>query len=68
MLMSMVYLDQILPVSSTVEALEVTLRVSMWSWFASCVSVSHAYFLCTCIHVFMYTHELTCMHVYVGSP
>ena len=34
MLMSMAYLDQILPVSSTVEAVEVTRRASMWSWFA----------------------------------
>ena len=34
MLMSMAYLDQILPVSSTVEAVEVTRRASMWSWVA----------------------------------
>ena len=34
LLMSMAYLDQILPVSSTVEAVEVTRRASMWSWFA----------------------------------
>ena len=33
MLMSMAYLDQILPVSSTVEAVEETQRASMWSWF-----------------------------------
>ena len=32
MLMSMAYLDQILPVSSTVEGVEVTRR-AMWSWF-----------------------------------
>ena len=35
MLMSMAYLDQILPVSSTVEAVHVTRRASMWSWFAT---------------------------------
>ena len=33
-LMSMAYLDQILPVSSTVEAVEVTRKASTWSWFA----------------------------------
>ena len=33
MLMSMAYLDQILPVLSTVEAVEVTQRANMWSWF-----------------------------------
>ena len=32
--MSMAYLDQILPVSSTVAAVEVTRRASMLSWFA----------------------------------
>ena len=34
MLMSMAYLDYILPVLNTVEAVEVRQRVSMWSWFA----------------------------------
>ena len=28
------YLNQILPILSTVEAVEVTQRASMWSWFA----------------------------------
>ena len=32
--LSTAYLDQILPVSSTVEAVEVTRRASTWSWFA----------------------------------
>ena len=32
--MSMAYFDQILPVSSTMEAVEVTQRASMLSWFA----------------------------------
>ena len=32
LLMSVAYLDQILPVSSTVEGVEVTRR-AMWSWF-----------------------------------
>ena len=34
MLMSMAYRNQILPVLSTMEAVEVTLRLSMWFWFA----------------------------------
>ena len=38
MLVSMAYLDQILPISSTVEAVEVTRRASMWSWFATSFS------------------------------
>ena len=29
----MAYLDQILPVSSMVEAVEVTWKASMWTWF-----------------------------------
>ena len=32
--MSMAYLNQILPISSTMEAVEITHRAGMWSWFA----------------------------------
>ena len=47
MLMSMAYLDQILLVSSTVEAVEVTRRASTWSWFALPTDVASP-----CVHCF----------------
>ena len=32
-MLSMAYLDQIVPVSSTVEAVHIIRRASVWSWF-----------------------------------
>ena len=53
MLISMAYLDQILPVSSMVEAVQVTRRVSMWSWFAKITTYRRSSpGLSPCVHCF----------------
>ena len=61
MLMSMAYLDQILPVSSTAETVEVTgpglpkTPTDVCSLFSrSCVCVPHAYFSCTRMYMFCF--------------
>ena len=49
MLMSMAYLDHILLVSSTVEAVDVARRASTWSWFAKNLPTDVA---SPCVHCF----------------
>ena len=62
MLMCMAYLNQILPISSTVEGVEVTRRVSMWSWFGKNTTYRCSYIACTC--VFTVFEKLVAAYLY----
>ena len=70
MLISMAYLDQILPVSSTAEAVQVTRRASMWSWLPKRLPTDVA---SPCVHCLQEASScvsvphayFSCTHMYV---